>query len=191
MTSQIARILLLAALAFAVPAEGREKRAYGSGSASPGSYASSSSSGGSFGGGFPSFGSDPYQIHQQILNQIQRLQEENLRLSSQFAGASPQNGIASAFASGNIGPQGGYGSAGVSPPDPGSLFVRFGDTAPGSVPIGSIAGNIPPPSGSVYGISTSSQSGSTTINGQTKSYKTSEVTVNDNGKITTYKAHNP
>ncbi|CAA9994058.1 unnamed protein product [Nesidiocoris tenuis] len=40
--------------------------------------------------GFPSFGSDPYQIHQQILNQIQRLQEENLRLSSQFAGASPQ-----------------------------------------------------------------------------------------------------
>uniref|UniRef100_A0A0A9WLH2 Serine-arginine protein 55 n=1 Tax=Lygus hesperus TaxID=30085 RepID=A0A0A9WLH2_LYGHE len=179
---------------------------YGYASGFPGgSYGVGGAGNGGFGGlpfnmpagcfpAFQNFGPDPYQIHQQIMNNLKRLQEENLRFGSGVASGfnGPQNGGGSvgSYASGNIGPQGGSGTAGVWPSD--GPNVRFGDTVPEG-PVKSTSGSIPAPSGGpgFYGIQTSSASGVETVNGQTKGFKKSQVAVNDNGKVTTYTASDP
>lgn len=85
------------------------------------------------------------------------------------------------------------------PAPEGGLDVRFGgddrggQAAPGpsSGPVSSVSGSFPPPSGTFQGISTFSSSGQTDLNGKKTSYKTSSVSVNDNGKVTTFTAHDP
>ena len=42
-----------------------------------------------------------------------------------------------------------------------------------------------------YGVSTSSQSVSSNLNGRPSSYHEARTTVNDNGKVTTYTVHKP
>ncbi|KAF6205119.1 hypothetical protein GE061_019286 [Apolygus lucorum] len=146
--------------------------------------------------GFQNFGPDPYQIHQEIMNNLKRLHEENLRFGAGgdggvpggFNGPQSGGGNVGAFASGSIGPGGGSGYAGVLPSNGPNL--RFGDTVPQG-PVQSTSGSFPAPSGDFYGIQTSSSSSSKTVNGQTETSKKSQVAVNDNGKVTTYTASDP
>lgn len=82
-----------------------------------------------------------------------------------------------ASSSASLGPQGGHGSAHIHPSQEG-LDLRFGQ------PTGQDAGG----SKSVF---TSSSSGSSTVDGQTTSFKKATFTVNDNGNVTTYSVSDP
>lgn len=102
------------------------------------------------------------------------------------------------YATGTYSPQGGYGSANVFPAPEGGLETRFGgedgsanSVGGGSGPVGSVSGTFNPPGGTSFGVFTSSSSGSSDINGKKTSFKQSSVGINDNGKVTTYTAHDP
>lgn len=78
------------------------------------------------------------------------------------------------------------------------MISRFGgdeEGAPqnsvGGGPVGSVSGKFPPPGGSSFGVFTSSVSGSSDVNGKKSGFKQSTIGVNDNGKVTTYTAHDP
>lgn len=93
-------------------------------------------------------------------------------------------------------PQGGYGSANIFPKPEGGLDNRFGggDDSPQNslgAPVSSVSGSFKPPGSSSFGVFTSSASGSSDVNGKKTSFKQSTLGVNDNGKVTTYTAHNP
>ncbi|XP_046672732.1 glycine-rich RNA-binding protein 3, mitochondrial-like [Homalodisca vitripennis] len=93
-------------------------------------------------------------------------------------------------------PQGGYGSANIFPKPEGGLETRFGGDEDGGAqnsvgPVSGVSGSFKPPSGGSFGVFTSSSSGSSDINGKKTSYKQSTIGVNDNGKVTTYTAHDP
>lgn len=93
-------------------------------------------------------------------------------------------------------PQGGYGTANIFPPAENGLEDRFGggDEAPqNSVggPVNRVSGSFKPPGGGSFGVFTSSSSGSSDVNGKKTSFKQSSIGINDNGKVTTYTAHDP
>lgn len=100
-------------------------------------------------------------------------------------GAGSGDGSVGAVASGSIGPGGGYGSTKVFPSSGGSgLNDRFG-------PVSESSGPLPAPSGGSVGISSFSSSSSTDVDGKKTSQKAATVTVNDNGKVTSYTSHDP
>ncbi|KAI8119416.1 hypothetical protein CVS40_9189 [Lucilia cuprina] len=78
-------------------------------------------------------------------------------------------------AAASIGPGGGYQTAFISPENPAipNVSNRFGSTSPGGY----------------KGVSVSSYSSSSDINGKKTSNRGSQTTINDNGRITTYKVN--
>ncbi|KAF7268456.1 uncharacterized protein LOC143197718 [Rhynchophorus ferrugineus] len=85
-----------------------------------------------------------------------------------------------AFASGSIGPGGTSQSASVYPENPSAPNVntRFGASSDGN-------GN------GFKSVFTSSKSVTTNVDGKPQTFREASTTVNDNGKVTTYTAHNP
>lgn len=180
----------------------------GSGSFGPGGFGNPSGTY-SASGGFPSnfghggFGFPPFMpfdfstFMQQYFANV-AAQEEFMRKQAQAHGvdvSSNDVGGVGANAFGQLGPQGGYGAASVHPAPSGGIDERFGGgdrgSSPNTGPVSSVSGQFPPPQGGFQGISTFSSSGQSDINGKKTSYKTSSVSVNDNGKVTTYTAHDP
>ncbi|XP_066904547.1 uncharacterized protein [Halyomorpha halys] len=95
------------------------------------------------------------------------------------------DGSVGAVASGSIGPGGGYGSTKVFPSSGGpGLGDRFGS-------VGESSGPFPAPGGGSVGISSFSSSSSSDVDGKKTSQKSATVSVNDNGKVTTYTSHDP
>ncbi|XP_066254970.1 uncharacterized protein [Euwallacea similis] len=88
-------------------------------------------------------------------------------------------GTGAALASGSIGPGGGHQMVAVFPENPNAPNVntRFGG------PLGGEEG--------FKSVVSSSQSVSTNIDGKPQTFREASTTINDNGKITTYTAHNP
>ncbi|XP_013104949.1 uncharacterized protein LOC106085299 isoform X1 [Stomoxys calcitrans] len=76
-------------------------------------------------------------------------------------------------AAASIGPDGGYQTAFINPANPGvpNISNRFASTSPGGY----------------KGVSVSSYSSSSDVNGKRTNYRGAQTTINDNGKITTYK----
>ncbi|XP_013104954.1 uncharacterized protein LOC106085299 isoform X2 [Stomoxys calcitrans] len=162
-----------------------------------GSYAGSYSGGGDyddydfgfgFGGYAPDFGFiDPFAFHQQLTQQIlsqQAAQQHAIRRQQQaiFDHARRQshyNGKGNRYApnysaaAASIGPDGGYQTAFINPANPGvpNISNRFASTSPGGY----------------KGVSVSSYSSSSDVNGKRTNYRGAQTTINDNGKITTYK----
>ncbi|XP_030756147.1 keratin, type I cytoskeletal 9 isoform X2 [Sitophilus oryzae] len=86
-----------------------------------------------------------------------------------------------AFASGSIGPGGGFQTAAVYPENPASPNVntRFGASGGG------------PGGGDFKSVFTSSKSVTSNVDGKPQTFRQASTTVNDNGKVTTYTAQNP
>uniref|UniRef100_A0A034W8A5 Uncharacterized protein n=1 Tax=Bactrocera dorsalis TaxID=27457 RepID=A0A034W8A5_BACDO len=203
------KILLVCIVAvFVMTADGvRTRKRYASGYAgsSAGSYAGAGGSAGGYGGGYddydygyaPDFGFiDPYLFHQQLTAQIlanhaaqhQRIQQQIAQQQAYFHnanrptyygggnryGASNRYAPNHAIAAASIGPGGSYHTANISPenPDIPNITNRFG-------------GSSSP--GGYKGVSVSSFSSSSDINGQKTSQRGAQTTINDNGKITTYR----
>lgn len=203
------KILLVCIVAvFVMTADGvRNRKRYASGYAgsSAGSYAGAGGSAGGYGGGYddydygyaPDFGFiDPYLFHQQLTAQIlanhaaqhQRIQQQIAQQQAYFHnanrptyygggnryGASNRYAPNHAIAAASIGPGGSYHTANISPenPDVPNITNRFG-------------GSSSP--GGYKGVSVSSFSSSSDINGQKTSQRGAQTTINDNGKITTYR----
>ncbi|XP_066158834.1 uncharacterized protein [Euwallacea fornicatus] len=84
-----------------------------------------------------------------------------------------------ALSSGSIGPGGGHQMVAVFPENPNAPNVntRFGGSSGGGEGFKSVV--------------SSSQSVSTNIDGKPQTFREASTTINDNGKITTYTAHNP
>lgn len=61
----------------------------------------------------------------------------------------------------------------------------------GTGPVNSVSGSFTPPGGGHFGVFTSSSSHSSDVDGKVTSHKMATVGVNDNGKVTTYTAHDP
>ncbi|CAG9759967.1 unnamed protein product [Ceutorhynchus assimilis] len=103
--------------------------------------------------------------------------------SYSFGGPIGGEGSGAAYASGSIGPNGGHQSAAVYPENPGSpnINTRFGGADSPQ------QGN----NGGFKSVFTSSKSISSNINGKPQNFREASTTINDNGKITTYTAHNP
>ncbi|XP_039300363.1 keratin, type I cytoskeletal 9 [Nilaparvata lugens] len=132
------------------------------------------------------------RYHQQLAASAQKAAADQGGLAPQLPQSPDSFGnelgtVAGAGAFGQYGPQGGYGQASVFPAPSPDVFNRFG----GSPPVSQSSGPFPPPGGSYYGISSFSSSGQSDVNGKKSSFKQSSVTVNDNGKVTTYQAHDP
>ena len=105
--------------------------------------------------------------------------------SAPAGGVGGGDGSVGASAVGSIGPGGGYGSTKVFPSgQPSDLSDRFG-------PVKESAGPFPAPSGGSVGISSFSSSSSSDVDGKKTSQKSATVSVNDNGKVTTYTSHDP
>ncbi|RZF34020.1 hypothetical protein LSTR_LSTR012365 [Laodelphax striatellus] len=132
------------------------------------------------------------RYHQQLAASAQKAAADHSQgpQAPQFPQSSPAsfgNELAGAAAFGQYGPQGGYGGAGVFPADSSVVDNRFGGpVAQSSGPFAA-----PPDGSSFYGVSSFSSSGQSDVNGKKSSFKQSAVTVNDNGKVTTYQAHDP
>lgn len=88
-------------------------------------------------------------------------------------------GNGAAFASGSIGPGGAHQTASVYPENPGSPNVntRFGGDTSGG--------------GGFKSVFTSSKSVTNNVDGKPQTFRQASTTINDNGKVTTYTAHNP
>ncbi|XP_039951368.1 uncharacterized protein LOC126753471 isoform X3 [Bactrocera neohumeralis] len=203
------KILLVCIVAvFVMTADGaRNRKRYASGYAgsSAGSYAGAGGNAGGYGGGYddydygyaPDFGFiDPYLFHQQLTAQIlanhaaqhQRIQQQIAQQQAYFQnanrpsyygggnryGASNRYAPNHAIAAASIGPGGSYHTANISPenPDVPNITNRFGG---------------PSSPGGYKGVSVSSFSSSSDINGQKTSQRGAQTTINDNGKITTYR----
>ncbi|XP_018790632.1 PREDICTED: uncharacterized protein LOC108970008 isoform X3 [Bactrocera latifrons] len=199
------KVLLVCIVAvFVMNADGARNRKRYAGS-SAGSYAGAGGSVGGYGGGYddydygyaPDFGFiDPYLFHQQLTAQIlanhaaqhQRIQQQIAQQQAYFQnanrpsyygggnryGASNRYAPNHAIAAASIGPGGSYHTANISPenPDVPNITNRFG-------------GSSSP--GGYKGVSVSSFSSSSDINGQKTSQRGAQTTINDNGKITTYR----
>ncbi|XP_075151491.1 uncharacterized protein LOC142225588 isoform X3 [Haematobia irritans] len=78
-------------------------------------------------------------------------------------------------AAASIGPDGAYQTAFINPANPGipNISNRFSSTSPGGF----------------KGVSVSSYSTSSDVNGKRTSHRGAQTTINDNGKVTTYKTH--
>ncbi|XP_054268530.1 annexin A7-like [Macrosteles quadrilineatus] len=154
---------------------------------------------------FPNFGA-PFDFMNFLNQYFQALQSFQAQAEAQAQQAAANGGLpvdtnevggVGGLATATYGPQGGYGSANVFPKPDGGLDNRFGgfDETPqnslGGAPVSSVSGNFKPPGGSSFGVFTSSSSGSSDINGKKTSFKQSSIGVNDNGKVTTYTAHDP
>uniref|UniRef100_A0A0A1WV47 DNA polymerase III polC-type n=1 Tax=Zeugodacus cucurbitae TaxID=28588 RepID=A0A0A1WV47_ZEUCU len=188
-------------------ARNRKRYASGYAGSSAGSYAGAGGSAGGYGGGYddydygyaPDFGFiDPYLFHQQLTAQIlanhaaqqQRIQQQIAHQQSYYQnanrpsyyGGSNRYGSPSryapnhAIAAASIGPGGSYHTANISPanPDVPNITNRFGG---------------PSAPGGYKGVSVSSFSSSSDINGQKTSHRGAQTTINDNGKVTTYRVH--
>ncbi|XP_059618048.1 fibroin heavy chain isoform X1 [Phlebotomus argentipes] len=85
-----------------------------------------------------------------------------------------------ASSSASLGPQGGYQTANIIPANPNSPNVdtRYG----GENPVVTTSVGQP----GFYGVSSSSFSTSSDINGQKSSHREAQTTINDNGQVTTY-----
>nr|XP_014098616.1 shematrin-like protein 2 isoform X4 [Bactrocera oleae]XP_036232298.1 shematrin-like protein 2 isoform X4 [Bactrocera oleae] len=203
------KILLVCIVAvFVMNADGaRNNKRYAGGYAgsSAGSYAGAGGSAGGYGGGYddydygyaPDFGFiDPYLFHQQLTAQIlanqatqhQRIQQQIAQQQAYFQNAYPPTYYGGgnrygttnryapnhAIAAASIGPGGSYHTANISPanPDVPNITNRFGG---------------PSSPGGYKGVSVSSFSSSSDINGQKSSQRGAQTTINDNGKITTYR----
>ncbi|XP_075237087.1 uncharacterized protein LOC142333622 isoform X2 [Lycorma delicatula] len=166
------------------------------------------------GGGFPNYGFGgfsgnnpsfmPFDFNS-LMKQHFAIQEDIMRKHAEIAQrhkgdvSSNDVGGVGAVASGQFGPQGGYGSANVYPAPEGGLEDRFGEAdnrgqeipASSGGPVGSASGSVPPPTGSFQGVSSFSSSSQTDVNGKKTSQKQSSVSFNDNGKVTTFTAHDP
>ncbi|XP_037809500.1 uncharacterized protein LOC119602188 isoform X2 [Lucilia sericata] len=135
---------------------------------------------------------DPYAFHQQLTaqilaqqaatqNQIRRQQAaffDNIRHQNHYSykgGKGNRYAPNYSAAAASIGPGGGYQTAFISPENPAipNVSNRFGSTSPGGY----------------KGVSVSSYSSSSDINGKKTSNRGSQTTINDNGRITTYKVH--
>ncbi|XP_023291462.2 uncharacterized protein LOC111675001 isoform X2 [Lucilia cuprina] len=135
---------------------------------------------------------DPYAFHQQLTaqilaqqaatqNQIRRQQAaffDNIRHQNQYSykgGKGNRYAPNYSAAAASIGPGGGYQTAFISPENPAipNVINRFGSTSPGGY----------------KGVSVSSYSSSSDINGKKTSNRGSQTTINDNGRITTYKVN--
>lgn len=153
---------------------------------------------------FPTFAA-PFDFMSFLNQYFQSLQnfQSQADVQAQQAAASGGGGVIDTNEVGGVGgvsmatygPQGGYGSANVFPKVEGGLESRFGgdnESPQNSLsPVGSVSGSFKPPGGSSYGVFTSSSSGSSDINGKKTSFKQSSIGINDNGKVTTYTAHDP
>ncbi|XP_075151490.1 uncharacterized protein LOC142225588 isoform X2 [Haematobia irritans] len=143
-----------------------------------------------FAGYAPYFGFiDPYAFHQQLTQQIlaqQAAQQHAIRRQQQaiFDHARRQshyNGKGNRYApnysaaAASIGPDGAYQTAFINPANPGipNISNRFSSTSPGGF----------------KGVSVSSYSTSSDVNGKRTSHRGAQTTINDNGKVTTYKTH--
>uniref|UniRef100_A0A1A9WHH5 DUF4794 domain-containing protein n=1 Tax=Glossina brevipalpis TaxID=37001 RepID=A0A1A9WHH5_9MUSC len=90
-------------------------------------------------------------------------------------GSSNDNVPNYAASSASIGPDGFYQTAHILPENPNmpNIVSRFGSVGPGDF----------------KGVSVSSFSSSSNIDGKESNYREAQTTVNDNGRITTYKVH--
>lgn len=182
---------------------GRNRKRYATGYAggSAGSYAGAGGSAGGYGGSYddydygyaPDFGFiDPYLFHQQLTAQIlanqaaqhNRIQQQIAQQQAYFQNTNHPSYYGSAnryapnhaIAAASIGPGGSYHTANISPanPDVPNISNRFGG---------------PSSPGGYKGVSVSSFSSSSDINGQKTSQRGAQTTINDNGKVTTYRVH--
>ncbi|XP_017770348.1 PREDICTED: uncharacterized protein LOC108558059 [Nicrophorus vespilloides] len=152
--------------------------------------------GGSFSGGappnFPVFDFNNFlssyfeslrKYHEQFANNIQQNVAAGYGQPGGFSSSFPAGvpGGEGASASGSIGPGGGYQSAGVYPENPNNpnIFNRFGGGEEAQKPNG------------FYGVFTSSHSSTSDVDGKKTSAHEAQTTINDNGKVTTYKVKNP
>ncbi|XP_004521492.1 uncharacterized protein LOC101454084 isoform X6 [Ceratitis capitata] len=206
---RILTIFIIATLVMDSEARNRKRYATGYAGSSAGSYAGAGGSAGGYGGGgyddydygyAPDFGFiDPFLFHQQLTAQIlanqaaqnQRIQQQiaqqqayfnNIHRPSYYGSAggggsySTPNRYAPnhAAAAASIGPGGSYHTASINPanPDIPNINNRFGG---------------PSSPGGYKGVSVSSFSSSSDINGQKTSRRGAQTTINDNGKVTTYR----
>ncbi|XP_053958129.1 uncharacterized protein LOC128863160 isoform X2 [Anastrepha ludens] len=141
---------------------------------------------------------DPFQFHQQLTARIlannaaqqHRIQQQIAQQQAFFHNLNRQNhynsanrygtpnryGSNSAVAAASLGPGGSYHTASISPenPDIPNISNRFGG---------------PSSPGGFKGVSVSSFSSSSDVDGQKTSRRGAQTTINDNGKITTYRVH--
>ncbi|KAH1023348.1 hypothetical protein HUJ04_012573 [Dendroctonus ponderosae] len=98
-----------------------------------------------------------------------------------FSFSGPLGDSGSAIASGSIGPTGVHQTASVFPENPNAPNVntRFGGESSGG------------DGGGFKSVFTSSKSVSSNVDGKPQTFRQASTTVNDNGKVTTYTAHNP
>ncbi|XP_039951366.1 uncharacterized protein LOC126753471 isoform X1 [Bactrocera neohumeralis] len=120
---------------------------------------------------------DDKRIQQQIAQQQAYFQNANRPSyygGGNRYGASNRYAPNHAIAAASIGPGGSYHTANISPenPDVPNITNRFGG---------------PSSPGGYKGVSVSSFSSSSDINGQKTSQRGAQTTINDNGKITTYR----
>lgn len=146
-------------------------------------------------GAFPGFAFPSFDF-----NSFYQQFQEAQRKAQEAAASSPGSNEISvgATAGGEYGPSGGYGGASVYPGAPQGLDLNFGGGlddrfggGDGAPPVNSVSGSFVPPGGSSYGVFTSSSSHMSNVDGKVSSHKTATVGINDNGKITTYTAHDP
>ncbi|XP_073824357.1 uncharacterized protein isoform X4 [Musca autumnalis] len=143
-----------------------------------------------FGSYAPDFGFiDPLAFHQQLTQQIlaqQAAQQQAIyrqqqalfdyaRRQSQYNGKGNRYAPNYSAAAASIGPGGAYQTAFINPGNPAvpNVSNRFSSTSPGGY----------------KGVSVSSYSTSSDVNGKRTSMRGAQTTINDNGKITTYKVH--
>jgi len=187
------------------------------GASAGGGYGGGFGGGGGYGGGFgggndygygdygyaPDFGAgfiDPYQFHQQLTAQIyanqaannNRIQQQIAAQQSFFDNVRHQNHYNNnkgykphryapsyAAASGSIGPGGYTQTAFINPENPAipNISNRFGGGSSGGP-------------GGYQGVSVSSFATSADVNGKKTGSRGAQTTINDNGKVTTYRVHN-
>ncbi|XP_065357585.1 uncharacterized protein LOC135951789 isoform X2 [Calliphora vicina] len=174
-----------------------KKRGVGSYS---GSYSGSNGDNGGYVGNYndyddfgyaPDFGFgflDPYAFHQQLTSQIlaqqaaQQKQQaaffDNIRHQNHYSykgGKGNRYAPNYSAAAASLGPAGGYQTAFISPENPSipNVSNRFGSSSPGGY----------------KGVSVSSFSSSSDVNGKKTSHRGAQTTINDNGRVTTYKVN--
>ncbi|XP_055683020.1 keratin, type I cytoskeletal 9-like isoform X2 [Lutzomyia longipalpis] len=126
-------------------------------------------------------------ISQQLAHQAALFNQINAA-GSRFGGADAGAGLGGGYyapnyasSSASLGPQGAYQTANIIPANPNSPNV---DTLHGSGGNPVVSMSVGPPG--FYGVSSSSFSSSSDINGHVQSHREAQTTVNDNGKVTTY-----
>ncbi|KAM7352262.1 uncharacterized protein ACRADG_004881 isoform 2-T3 [Cochliomyia hominivorax] len=192
----ITTCVLLGAMDSEAASKNINKRGVGS---YAGSYSSSNGDNGGYVGNYdfddfnyaPDFGFgfiDPYLFHQQLTAQIlaqhaaQQKQQaaffDQIRRRNHYVyKGNKGNRYAPNYsaAAASVGPGGGYQTAYISPENPSvpNISNRFASVSPGGF----------------KGVSVSSYSSSSDINGKKSSHRGAQTTINDNGRIITYKVN--